>query len=98
MESQSRRPFPYQPVAWSVRRMSFDMAAQIEQWRKQLLDTSKRNRLVNFRTGRTGGIALVHPGPGDIWHRLMAGGSPLTFPWKRELIDLPLEVEDESET
>lgn len=73
--------------------MPFDIASQIESWRTQLLDTTKRNRLINFKTGGTGGIVLAHPDPGELWHSLVAGGQILSFPWKRELIDLPEEAE-----
>jgi very-short-patch-repair endonuclease len=71
--------------------MPFDLAARIEAWRTQLLDTTKRNRLINFKAGRTGGIALAHPDPGDLWHRLVTETAALTFPWKRDLIDLPTD-------
>jgi hypothetical protein len=74
--------------------MPFDISAQIETWRCQLLDTSKRNRLINFKTGRSGGIPLVSPDPGDLWHRLVLKNAPLAFVWKRELIDLTLDSEE----
>jgi hypothetical protein len=77
------------PLAEEHRPMPFDITARIEAWRTQLLDTTKRNRLINFKVGRAGGIALVHPDPGDFWHRLVAQDAALTFPWKRDLIDLP---------
>ena len=32
--------------------MPFDMDARIDEWKMGLLDTSKRNRLINFTTGR----------------------------------------------
>jgi hypothetical protein len=32
-----------------------DIASKVEQWRGQLLDTSKRNRLINFKTRRPEG-------------------------------------------
>jgi very-short-patch-repair endonuclease len=72
--------------------MPFDISAQIEAWRTLLLDTTKRNRLINFKTGRGGGVALVHPDPGELWHRLLVADSALTFPWRRDLIDLPNEA------
>jgi hypothetical protein len=69
--------------------MTFDLSAQIKAWRDDLLDTTKRNRLINLKTGRYGGIQLVHPDPGSLWLRLVARNEPLTFPWQRDLIDLP---------
>jgi very-short-patch-repair endonuclease len=76
--------------------MPFDLAARIEAWRTQLLDTTKRNRLINFKTGRGGGIAFVHPDPGDLWHFLVTQGVALPFPWKRDLIELPPDVDEHS--
>ena len=74
--------------------MSFDLDARIDEWRKSLLDTTKRNRLIKFVAGRIGGVNLVHPPAGDLWSRLVRDGSTLTFPWKRELLGLPPEVLD----
>jgi very-short-patch-repair endonuclease len=74
--------------------MPFDINAQIEDWRKLLLDTSKRNRLINFKTGRTGGISLVYPDSGEFWHHLVTNNTALSFVWKRDLIDLPPESEE----
>ena len=78
--------------------MPFDIASRVESWRAQLLDTSKRNRLINFKTGRAGGIALAHPDPGDLWHRLVAEDAALTFPWQRDLIDLPADPAEDGLT
>src|SRR5262249_3699458 len=74
--------------------MPFDITAQIETWRKQLLDTTKRNRLVSFKVGRAGGIALAQPDPGDLWDRLIARNDALTFVWKRDLVELPADEEE----
>jgi hypothetical protein len=71
--------------------MSSTILSQIEEWRKHLLDISKRNRLINFKLGRTGGVSLVRPDATD--------EAALTFPWKRELIDLPPnEFDDDCDT
>jgi very-short-patch-repair endonuclease len=71
--------------------------ARIEEWRTQLLDTSKRNRLVSLKFGRTGGIDLVRPDAADLWHQLVVDESALVFPWRRELVDLPPEDLDPEE-
>src|SRR5262245_1750359 len=76
--------------------MAADITARIEEWRTHLLATSKRNPLINFRTGRTGGITLLHPAVGPLWDRLVVQGGRLTFAWKRDLIDLPDEPEEDS--
>ena len=74
--------------------MPFDIDARISEWRKSLLDTTKRNRLIKFVAGRIGGISLVAPKSGDIWTRLVREYGTLTFPWKRDLLGLPREVID----
>ncbi|HEV3438840.1 MAG TPA: DUF4011 domain-containing protein [Gemmata sp.] len=74
--------------------MSFDLDARIADWRKSLLDTTKRNRLIKFVAGRIGGVNLIHPSASDLWTRLVREGRTLTFPWKRELLGLPREIVD----
>ena len=74
--------------------MPFDIEARITEWRKSLLDTTKRNRLIKFVAGRIGGINLVAPKPIDVWTRLVREYGTLTFPWKRDLLGLPREVID----
>jgi very-short-patch-repair endonuclease len=66
--------------------MAFDIAAKIEQWRGQLLDTSKRNRLIKFTTGRSGGVGLTHPGAGRIWTTLFAEEGKMLFARRHELL------------
>lgn len=75
--------------------MPFDISTKIEAWRAQLLDMTKRNRLINFKSGRGGGIPLLYPNPGELWHLLITDSQPLTFPWKRDLIELPEDSEEE---
>jgi very-short-patch-repair endonuclease len=74
--------------------MPFDMNASIEAWRTKLLDITKRNRLISFKAGRTGGVSLVHPDPGELWHRLVLSDEALTFVWKRDLVELPPDAEE----
>src|SRR5262245_4063867 len=78
--------------------MQFDITSRIETWRTQLLDTTKRNRLISFKTGRSGGIPLVNPDPGELWHFLVSTSQPLTFPWKRDLIDLAEDYVEHSDS
>jgi hypothetical protein len=73
---------------------SFDIKARIDAWRQQLLDTSKRNRLVSFRSGRVGGVDLISPDAASLWQRLVADEGRLQFPWKRDVLGLPAELID----
>src|SRR5262245_25067487 len=74
--------------------MAFDPDARLAEWRKSLLDTTKRNRLIKFVAGRVGGVMLLHPPAADLWARLVRDGATLSFPWKRELLGLPREILD----
>jgi len=75
--------------------MPFDMSARIESWRAKLLDTGRRNRLIQFRAGLTGGVRLLHPPLPDLWQRLVVGREVLAFPWQRHLLG---EGEEPAET
>src|SRR6266508_5013258 len=74
--------------------MPFDIDARIAEWRKNLLDTTKRNRLIKFVTGRVGGIKLIYPSASELWTRMVRDGQRCTFPWKHDLLGLPPEVID----
>ncbi|MBA4063659.1 MAG: hypothetical protein C0501_08095 [Isosphaera sp.] len=76
------------------RPMPFDPDARLAGWRKSLLDTSKRNRLIRFAVGRGGGLHLLHPTAAELWASLVRDGAALTFPRKRDLLGLPPEVPD----
>ncbi|HET6574670.1 MAG TPA: DUF4011 domain-containing protein [Fimbriiglobus sp.] len=74
--------------------MPFDIDARIADWQKQLLDTTKRNRLIKFVSGRAGGVGLLHPGFGPLWQRMVVDGQPCVFAWKRDVLGLPAEAID----
>src|SRR5436190_19592544 len=77
--------------------MANGIQARIQSWRDQLLDTTKRNRLIHFRAGRGGGIPLVHPDPADLWQRLVADGRSVTFAYQRDLLGLPDVLDQEND-
>lgn len=74
--------------------MPFDIDARIGEWQKSLLDTTRRNRLIKFTAGRSGGLTFLHPAGDDLWQGLVVEGRPFTFPWKRDILGLPAEVID----
>src|SRR5581483_8225786 len=80
------------PCPTEPRPMAFDLDARLAEWRKSLLDTTKRNRLIKFVAGRLGGVNIVHPPAADLWGRLVRDGGTLSFPWKRELLGLSPEL------
>src|SRR4051812_40926970 len=73
---------------------AFDVPARIESWRQNLLDTSRRNRLISYRAGRGGGIDFAHPDAATLWQRLVVADGRLEFRWKRDILGLPAELID----
>jgi len=76
--------------------MPFDPDIRLAEWRKSLLDITKRNRLIKFVTGRIGGVNLLHPSVADFWDALVRDGKTVTFARKHEILGLPpdrLDVE-----
>ena len=71
---------------------------QVENWRKRLLDLGNRNSLIScsFNPSR-GVIEIVHPNCEEVWRKLAAdseaGTDPMRFPWRRDLVPPPLEVD-----
>jgi hypothetical protein len=74
--------------------MAMDLSARIEEWRSQLLDTTKRNRLIHLNLGRTGPLRLVHPSADLIWDQLVAQSGVMSFPLKHELVGESDEATD----
>jgi hypothetical protein len=77
--------------------MPIDLETQLNEWRKSLLDTTKRNRLIKFVTGRLGGISLIRPHTSVLWCLLVRDGAELTFVWKRDLLGLPSDLPETEE-
>ncbi len=65
--------------------MGNDLLGRLEEWRRKLLDLTKRNQLVSCKIGPRAAIRLEYPSPGQVWSGLL-GGADLTFAWKRELV------------
>ena len=60
---------------------------QIEDWRKRLLDLSKRNRLVNCKIGARAAMEVIHPASESVWQNLVVDDGTMSFAWKRDLLD-----------
>jgi len=76
--------------------MTDNLHVQIEDWRKRLLDLSKRNRLINCKLGARGAIELEHPTPAEIWQQLVLSNGNMTFAWKQQLLGEQAEEGDAS--
>ena len=78
-------------IVQSLRRAkSMSTIAQlIEEWKKKLLDLSKRNNLLNFRTTRRGTLTIAYPDFDELYSSL-TDGDELQFakPSQEEEFDL----------
>jgi very-short-patch-repair endonuclease len=71
--------------------MATSLNARVEEWRSQLLDTSKRNRLISLNLGRAGVVKIVHPGAERLWTELVGEGGTMSFPLKGQLVAMAEE-------
>src|SRR5262245_60934436 len=69
-----------------------DLGERLEEWRRQLLDTSKRSRLVSCKFGRAGVLGIEHPGIDQVWETFGIQEAGAAFPWPSFLLG-----EDEEE-
>ena len=69
--------------------MNIVLTDRIEEWRSQLLDTSKRNRLIRLNLGKTGAIGLAYPDAETLWNSIVENEMTMTFPLRRELTGDP---------
>jgi very-short-patch-repair endonuclease len=60
---------------------------QIEDWRKRLLDLSKRNRLINCKVGARAAIEVAHPDAEAVWQQVIVNDGTMSFAWKHDLLD-----------
>lgn len=74
--------------------MATSLSERIEEWRNQLLDTSKRNKLISLNFGRAGAVQLLHPDAESLWTNLVADGKMMSFPLKRDLLGMSTENEE----
>src|SRR5437868_371893 len=75
-----------------------DITPRIAQWREQLLDLTKRNRLINCRIGPAGALELAHPKLDSVWQLTVIKSGAMSFPRKAELLGMDPEDEDAEET
>ncbi len=68
-----------------------DLTPEVQAWRRQLLDTTKRNRLINARLDpRSGLLPVLHPSFFDLWEHTAIKGKSLSF-------DEPSDAPDKSQ-
>lgn len=60
---------------------SFDgeLDRKTERWKRELLDTGKRNKMINFRETKRATLKILEPGATELFNRLAFSEKPLTF-------------------
>lgn len=52
---------------------------KIERWKRDLLDTSKRNRMINYRETKRATLRILEPEATELFNKLAFSDKPLTF-------------------
>ena len=55
------------------------IAASLDNWKRKLLDLTKRNRALNFRLTKVSTLAVVDEQPAEVFRRLYLQGKPMRF-------------------
>ncbi len=55
------------------------IAASIDNWKRKLLDVSKRNRSLNFRVNKVSTVTILDEQPAEVFRQLYIRGKPMRF-------------------
>lgn len=53
--------------------------ARLDQWQSELLDLTRRNRMLNYRTSSPSTLSILEPGFDELYARMSAEGAALSF-------------------
>lgn len=56
-----------------------DLDRKIDRWKRELLDTGKRNKMINFRETKRATLRILEPEASELFNRLVFSEKPLTF-------------------
>lgn len=56
-----------------------DLDRKIERWKRELLDTGKRNKMINFRETKRATLRILEPEAAELFNKLAFSDKPLTF-------------------
>lgn len=83
------------PLSQKIMSIHASIEKQIQSWRSKLLDLSKRNPLLNCKTGDRGAIEVQHPESGVFWNELLIEEKDQILIWRSILLDNKEETEIE---
>lgn len=55
------------------------MKHKIDRWKRELLDTGKRNKMINYRETKRATLKILEPGPTELFNLLAVNEKTLTF-------------------
>ncbi len=55
------------------------MERKIDRWKRELLDTGKRNKMINYRETKRATLKILEPGPTELFNLLAVNEKTLTF-------------------
>ena len=58
---------------------SEELDRKIDYWKRELLDTGKRNRMINYRETKRSTLKILEPEASELFNRLALSEKPLTF-------------------
>lgn len=74
-----------------------DIESRLDNWKKKLLDMSKRNPLLNYRDTRRSNLRIQKPGIYELWDSFVINDIPLEFPFEEDEAKVSLTKEKETE-
>lgn len=56
-----------------------DLDRKIDRWKRELLDTGKRNKMINYRETKRATLRILEPDASTLFNKLVSSEKPLTF-------------------
>lgn len=56
-----------------------DLDRKIDRWKRELLDTGKRNKMINYRETKRATLRILEPEASELFNKLVFSEKPLTF-------------------
>src|SRR5687767_6071795 len=80
------------PTLDAVQTVDPRLQSTIENWKRKLLDVSKRNRSLNFKPLRVSTISIIDASPSAVFSKLWINGANMRFAATESLADSEVEA------
>ena len=78
-QNPATAPGQQEPLQTAAEHADEELSRRIEAWKRELLDTGRRNRMINFRETRSQTLKILFPDAGELFNRMAFSAKPLTF-------------------